>query len=217
MIEIWKDVVGYEGFYKVSNMGNVKRLECFRKNSNSGYIQKEKILKNTKRNNKTDYLCVSLCSFGNVKLESVHRIVAKAFLENPLNKKQVNHKNGIKSDNNVENLEWCTSQENNIHAIRVLKRKINKDGLKLGSIAKIKNDLNITDGKSIFNTYKDIISFVKKEEKYKNVKDRYIKTHVLSCCYNKQKTAYGSKWFFKKDLIKDKQDKGIKKCGQINK
>lgn len=104
MEEIWKDVVGYEGRYAVSNTGKVKRADV------------DKIMKFSV--NKKGYLKVALSTRGALKSCAVHRIVAFAFLENPENKPEVNHINGVKMENNVENLEWCTRDENIAHAIK---------------------------------------------------------------------------------------------------
>lgn len=110
MEEIWKDVVGYEGFYQVSNLGRVKSI-IGRKGFPAGYIAKNSVGNN-------GYPRVALSIYGESKFYSVHRLVATAFIPNPDSKPQVNHKNGIKTDNRVENLEWVTSQENCVHAYR---------------------------------------------------------------------------------------------------
>lgn len=104
MEEIWKPIEGYEKRYKISNLGNVKRL----------FRYHEKVLKLCLK--KSGYLYVHL----NDKNFRVHRLVAKAFIKNPQNKPDVNHKNGIKTDNTVFNLEWVTRSENTKHAIYVL-------------------------------------------------------------------------------------------------
>lgn len=103
MKEIWKDVVGYEGRYVVSNTGKVKRADV------------DKTMKFSV--NKKGYLKVALSARGALKSCAVHRVVAFAFLENPENKPEVNHINGVKMENNVENLEWCTRDGNIAHAI----------------------------------------------------------------------------------------------------
>ena len=101
--EIWKDIQGYEGKYMVSNYGRVKSLNY----NNTG---KEGIMKLTKDGN--GYLQVQLHKDGKVKECRVNRLVAQAFLENPDNLPEVNHKDKIRTNNNVENLEWCTTQYN---------------------------------------------------------------------------------------------------------
>lgn len=194
MNEIWKDIKDYENIYQVSNLGQVKRLKSFRKNGASGYYQPEKILKQTDRGN--GYLCVHLSKNGKGKIFSTHVLVATAFLEKDDTKNQVNHKNGDRKNNTVDNLEWCTAQENIVHSVKVLKRYIDKSGLKLGSPACIKKNLNITNGKEIFNTYEEIIKFVRKNPKYKDVSVKTIVNGVRGCCTGKYKTSLGYSWRF---------------------
>ena len=117
MIEEWKDIQGYEGLYQVSNLGNVKNLERIVKCK----LQKTKTIKEhllKKSVNKFGYEYVCLSNDSITRKIKVHRLVAQAFIPNPLNKPQVNHINGIKTDNKVENLEWCNNQENMAHAIK---------------------------------------------------------------------------------------------------
>jgi hypothetical protein len=113
VMEIWKDIKGYEGLYQVSNYGNVKSLP---KNVSIGKgairIQPEKILKNTFRNAKT-YLCVCLYKNTKPKLISVHRLVADAFLNNLNNYPIVMHKDDNPQNNHINNLMWGTHSENN--------------------------------------------------------------------------------------------------------
>ena len=108
MIEVWKNVVGYEGYYQVSNFGNVRSID--RKDGRGNRI-KGKELKLYK--NRNGYLQSALIFNGKVKLMYVHRIVAEAFLCNPKNLKCVNHKDENKTNNSVENLEWCDYKYNN--------------------------------------------------------------------------------------------------------
>ena len=103
--EEWRDIEGYNGKYQVSSLGRVKSL----RDKYGNY--REKILKQGK-NNKTGYLQVILCKEGNVKLYRVNRLVATAFIPNPSKFPCVNHKNEIKTDNCVSNLEWCTYSYN---------------------------------------------------------------------------------------------------------
>lgn len=98
--EIWRDVIGYEGLYKISSLGRVKSLK----------YGKEKILKLGKNN--YGYLIVVLCKEGTRRTCKVHRLVAIAFIPNPSNLPQVNHKDENPSNNKVENLEWCDATYN---------------------------------------------------------------------------------------------------------
>lgn len=120
MQEIWKDVEGFEGLYQVSNLGNVKSLERSVRNHKSGATRtiKEHILMAGR--DKDGYLQVNLCKSGRMRAGKIHRLVAKAFIPNPENKPQVNHKDGNKNNNVVNNLEWNTKSENLIHSLYVL-------------------------------------------------------------------------------------------------
>lgn len=109
MPEIWEPVAGYEGLYEVSNLGRIKGLKMGR------------VL--APRPMKSGYLLVNLCKNNSAKNYLIHRLVAKAFIPNPNNKPQVNHKNGIKGDNRVSNLEWVTQQENQLHCTYTLGKK----------------------------------------------------------------------------------------------
>lgn len=100
--------------YQISNYGNVKSLARQRKNSKGVYMQKEKLLSLT--NTSTGYKKVELVKNGKKKSYKVHRLVAMAFIDNPENKPEVNHIDGNKINNCVDNLEWVTSSENTIHA-----------------------------------------------------------------------------------------------------
>ena len=109
-MEIWKDIPEYEGIYQVSNTGKVKRID-----------KKEKMLKNNLCGN--GYYYVYLSKNGKVRKFKVNRLVAQAFIENPENKPFVNHIDGDKLNNNVENLEWVTQSENMLHAYKYGLRK----------------------------------------------------------------------------------------------
>ena len=107
--EIWRDVKGYEGSYQVSSEGRVKSLKRKRRKN-------ERILKPTYDGRGRLY--VDLCAGGKRKRHKVHRLVCKAFHENPDNKPEVNHINENASDNRACNLEWCTRVENVNHGTR---------------------------------------------------------------------------------------------------
>lgn len=110
MKETWKDIKGYEGLYQVSNLGNVKSIK-----------RNDKLLKPIMETK--GYSAVMLYKNNKTKRIRIHRLVAEAFISNPKDKPQVNHRNGIKKDNRVENLEWCTQSENIRHSFKFLGRK----------------------------------------------------------------------------------------------
>lgn len=115
MTEIWKDIQGYEGFYQISNLGNVKSLERVVDKGN-GILQhrKERIM--NKRESVDGYYIAKL----NVNKEStsiaIHILVARHFIDNPNNYPEVNHKDCNRKNNQVDNLEWCTHQQNVEHS-----------------------------------------------------------------------------------------------------
>lgn len=113
--ELWRPVMGYEGFYEVSDKGNVRRIAKGRG------AQVGKILKQA--NGTNGYKQVTLSKDCNQLICRVHRLVAEAFIPRQDGKDYVNHINGDKTDNRVENLEWVTRSENALHAYRVLGRK----------------------------------------------------------------------------------------------
>lgn len=121
-MEIWKDIIGYEGLYQISNLGRVKSLSKEYTKSGSLSKKKEKIL-NPHLNKKTNYNHYLLCNNGTKLTHLLHRLVAIHFIENNENKPQVNHINGIRNDNRIENLEWCTVSENQQHKFSILKYK----------------------------------------------------------------------------------------------
>ncbi len=118
MEEIWKDINEYEGLYQVSNFGRVKSLtrECKHPLGGTRKVN-ERIMKPEK--GKWGYLRVHLNKNGKGERHLIHRLVVRAFIPNPGNKPEVNHINGNKQNNHVDNLEWCTSKENIQHAIRL--------------------------------------------------------------------------------------------------
>jgi hypothetical protein len=120
MEEIWKDIAGYENLYQIGSDGSIKMVRETlqrktdrkpRPNPYYGKIMRCKL-------NGAGYLSTCFTKDGVTKMVSPHRLVAEAFIPNPENKRTVNHKNGIKTDNRLENLEWATSSEQNIHGFK---------------------------------------------------------------------------------------------------
>lgn len=109
--EVWKPVIGYEGLYEVSNMGRIKSLYKVRV---GGVWYSESLIK--PKNNIDIYHRVELSKNGKRRIIGVHQLVGQAFIKNPENKPNINHINGKRDDNRVENLEWCTQKENIQHA-----------------------------------------------------------------------------------------------------
>lgn len=109
--EEWRPVVGYEGWYEVSNYGRVRSLDRY-VNAKNGSAELKKGVLLEQRDNGKGYLRVTLSKNGKVKQPRVHRLVAEAFIPNPDNLPEVNHKNFDKSDNRVENLNWCSHIQN---------------------------------------------------------------------------------------------------------
>lgn len=169
MMEIWKDIERYEGLYQISNWGRVKSLK----------YGKERILKPLK--NDKGYLSVRLCKNSQRKMYKIHRLVAEAFIPNPYNLPMVNHKNEIKTDNRVENLEWCTN-DYNIHYGTAIQRKTEKQ----------------INGKRSKPVYQYTIDgeFIAEYPSTAEVKRQlgYSRSHISECCLGKLKTSYGYKW-----------------------
>ena len=172
MEEVWKDVKGYEGYYQVSNLGNIKSLERIIENSGTrtGYYKvKERILKPRENTNRNGYYELSLRKDGKEKRFKVHRLVACAFIENPYNKPEVNHIDGNKSNNCVSNLEWTTSKENKEHAWNIglnnsnhKKRpiKCNENNMCFESVVQASKELNC-DRRCIFRVLKGEVKNIK--------------------------------------------------------
>ena len=126
--EIWRPVVGYEGYYEISNIGRVLSVGYMSRYGNY-FVRKYPIL--LQQYVPHLYKAVLLCKNGKRNIQLVHRLVATAFIDNVNNLPQVNHKDGNKYNNHVNNLEWVTAQENVIHSYVKLKRAPNKPNIGL--------------------------------------------------------------------------------------
>ena len=152
-MEIWKDIKGYEGLYQVSNKGRVKSLNYRR-------TGKEKILSSSP--NSYGYLIVGLCKNGKQKPFYIHRLVAEAFLTNPNNLLEVNHKDENKENNHVENLEWCDRKYNNNYGSRMERVSVSLKGKKHKKHKKPKLERKILciETGEIFDTSQDVIDMM---------------------------------------------------------
>lgn len=164
MIEIWRDIKDYEGLYQVSNFGRVKN------------VRTSKILK--VKEHTRGYLKVCLCKDGKTKQFFVHRLVAQAFIPNPLNLPQVNHKiegEEGKKINTVENLEWCDAKYNMNYGTR--NEKVSKPVLQFS-----KNGCFVKEWSSVMEVQRQL---------------GYGQGHISNCCNGKLKSAYGYIWRYK--------------------
>lgn len=170
MVETWKDIEGYEGIYQVSNLGRIKSLDrmLIYKTRYGVYqhLQRGKIIRH----------CIDMCGYpyvrlhdknGKKKLFKIHRIVGETFLQNPNNLPCINHKDENKTNNNVNNLEWCTVAYNNNYGTH--NEKISKalKGIKRSEETKRKISLART-GIHLSESTKEKLSEINKGEKHPN-------------------------------------------------
>ena len=157
-MEEWRDIKGYEGYYQISNFGRVKSLS---RDVGSNRCKKETIMKTSL--DKDGYENLVLRKNGKQRHFRVNRLVAEAFLENPNNYPQVNHKDEDKTNNNVNNLEWCSAKYNVNYGLRTEKAS--------------KKVICVTTGK--------IFKSIAEASKYYNLKGN----HISACCKGKLKSC----------------------------
>ena len=187
-METWKPVVGYEGYYEVSDRGRVRSVPRIVSSSSRNGGQRRrpsKILKANKKRN--GYLSVDLCREGVIKTNLVHRIVAKAFCEKPSpDADQVNHINYNKTDNRASNLEWCTQSYNMRHMI--------KGGFADKSIEARRKRIRCVELGLEFPSSYQAAEWLN-EEKFSFSKDvAGMSRKIRACAIKAQQTAYGYHW-----------------------
>lgn len=175
--EIWMPVGGYEGLFEVSNKGRVKSLAKWNPTgTNKGYMRNDCIL----RQFLVDGYCIVNIGRSNIRhSKKVHRLVALAFINNLNSKPQVNHKNGLRTDNSVENLEWCTHGENQKHAYDVLGKVSWLKGLPVGGNPNSKKVLCENFG-LVFQTAKSAGEFF-----------GYDSSRISNFCYGNRTAPFG--------------------------
>lgn len=170
MNEIWKDVIDYEGIYQVSNQGNVKSLNRIDASGNRRTGIQLKLMYDS-----DGYHLVKLCKYGIIKTAKVHRIVAGAFISNPKNLETVNHKNEIKDDNRVENLEWLSAKDNSNYGTSQIRSGMGRRKPVKGTSLKTGEVIRFDSAKS-------------------TEKAGFTRSNVTSCCTGNLKHHKGYSW-----------------------
>ncbi len=189
--EIWKDVIDYEGFYQVSNIGRIKSIDRIVPRGNGNLTIKGQIM--TQIINNRGYLSVSLCRNAKYKHMVVHKLELLAFKDNPENKPFGNHKDGIKTNNILTNLEWATCSENNQHAYDtglktgVCTGKFGKDNPSSKPLCQMdKNTMEVlNDFDSVHDVYRKL---------------GFAVTNIAAACRGSQYTSHGYIWKYKNEL-----------------
>lgn len=209
MQEIWKSIKNYEGIYEVSNLGKVRSLD--RKIMNSkNYIQKRRGIFLSNQISRKGYLTVNLSKNGENKRIPIHRLVAQAFIINPLNLLQVNHKDENKKNNCVNNLEWCTNEYNSRYGTK-------------GKRTSEKNRNNKSTSKAIYqyNFSGELLKMWPSAGECE--RKGFNHTGISQCCNGKINSYKGYIWTHKKlsdnefKAIKDKARTRIDKIYQYDK
>lgn len=173
-METWKAIKGYEGLYEVSDIGRVKSL-------GNNKSKKEKLLKPSK--NCYGYLFVGLCKDGKVKHVFVHRIVAEAFIPNPLGLETVNHKDEVKTNNFASNLEWLSFRDNHEYGTR--NKRVAEANINHPSLSK---KVQMFDKKT-----SELLATFPSTMEAGRVTGIY-HSSISSCCNGKLKSAGGYVW-----------------------
>ncbi len=177
MEEVWKDVCGYEGLYVVSNQGRVISLERPKPYRDGFRTQRKREMRWHLVNG--GYAQMALTKNGERRQFLVHRLVAQAFIPNLLGRPQVNHIDGNKLNNCVENLEWCTAEENMLHS----------------SNAGLRTDLKPVDMFTTSGEYVRSYSCTKEAERDTGIWNQ----NISRCCNGKAETAGGYVWRFREE------------------
>ena len=176
------DIIGYEDCYTICEDGTVTSKERLRLNDKSGKLLKSKVLSQSNRN---DYRAVTLHKNGVINRFLVHRLIAIHFIPNPQNYPFINHINGIKHDNRIDNLEWCTEEMNRLHAINVLGVKSIQDYARANKTQLQKPH----KGKKLAKTDKQGNIIAKYKSLIEAAKENNINPCVLSYLFSKRRAG----------------------------
>lgn len=204
--EIWKDITGYEGYYQVSNKGRVKSLDRY-------IIYTSKHNRQIRQRINGRILYQGICKgYKAVKLSknhiqtnySVHRLVSEAFIANPENKPEVNHKNGNKKDNRVVNLEWVTASENQQHSYKFLGRCGGMLGKHQTIAAKEKLSRYRKENAEQLNAFsRKKVRCIELNKVFtgicKAARETGVANHIAACCNGTRKTCGGYHWEYVND------------------
>ncbi len=198
MAEVWKDIEGYEGLYQVSNLGRVKSLQRLLNTTRySNRTCKERVLKPLK-SKQSKYYSVSLYKSSKQKVVHIHRLVAISFVPNPKKSKEVNHIDGDISNNKVENLEWCTRSENQLHAYATgLQKPKYKEYLKMAVEKRKRKIMQLDMAGNHLKTFESIAAAGREM----NVKG----ANISKVANGLRNSAGGFKWIYQSDVEEIKE------------
>lgn len=195
--EMWKPVVGYEGLYEVSNLGNVRSLDRYVRGKHEGFqsfIQGKQLKPILSC---YGYLRVNLCNSNGRKAKFVHQLVCLAFLENPNNYGQINHKDENPTNNNLENLEWCDAKYNANYgtkserislALTGKKKNFSEEGLRRIKLKNSKPIIGINMSTGEETNFSSILS---------TKQSGFCPHGVSGCLSGKRETYKGYSWRYK--------------------
>lgn len=189
MEEVWKDIRGYEGYYQISSCGRIKSLDRKVKHLKGGYaIKKGKILKQCY--DKDGYLLVVLYKNNKKRTRRVHRLVAMAFIPNPNNYPQINHRDEDKTNNTVQNLEWCDAKYNNAYGTRT-ERIFKQTKRNEHAAQSLRNHPSFS--KSVV-AYKDGVEVLRFASQAEARRMGFVQGNISACCRGERKYHKGLTW-----------------------
>lgn len=158
LLEKWKPIQGYEGRYEISTWGRVRSLARGTNKNSQTIIMAD-------NPNTWGYPQVRLRKDGMGKMHRIHQLVANAFISNPKNMPEINHKNGVKADNRKENLEWCTKSQNFSHALKIGSHTLKLTEKQVREIIKNKDGLSQTSLGEKYGVTQSYVSYIRSGRK----------------------------------------------------